>query len=76
MMDEIMIKLINLETGELISKDIFDLKDKWFPKGFVVAEELSVEQWADALQKAINKPMYGRVNYSIRKVNMKKEEEK
>jgi hypothetical protein len=72
-MDSIMVKLINLATGELIDKDFFKLREEGIPKNFVVAEELSVEQWTEALQKAVNK---GRINYSSRIVKMPKIEEK
>lgn len=42
-----MIKLINLETGEIIEADVYKLMEMGLPGGFRPVNEISQEEWAE-----------------------------
>lgn len=46
---------INLETGNVIQTDAFSVIDRGAPSGYVCANNLTMEEWIEALQKALNK---------------------
>lgn len=47
------IKLINLSTGEVLNVDPYKLKELGVPVGFVIADDVTVDDWIDALQTAL-----------------------
>lgn len=49
------VTLINLKTGETIQIDRREFQGRELKKGFVIAEELSVEKWIAGLRSALNK---------------------
>jgi hypothetical protein len=44
--------LVNLGTGETIDADDAPLRELGYPERFVLAENVSVEEWVEALQRA------------------------
>jgi len=49
----IIVKLINLLTGEVREVDFHKLREQGIPENFEVAEELSTVDWVKALQRAL-----------------------
>lgn len=47
------IKLINLESGETMDADPDALRDRGLPEDYVVADQVTTEEWILALQQAI-----------------------
>ena len=45
--------LINLETGHIIEADPYVLREQCIPEGYRFADEITVEEWIEALQKAL-----------------------
>ncbi len=45
--------LINLGTGHIIEADPYVLREQCIPKGYRFADEITVEEWIEALQKAL-----------------------
>ncbi len=45
------VKIINLETGHVIEADPYVLREQCIPYGYRFAEEITVEEWIEALQK-------------------------
>ncbi len=49
------VKLINLDTGELIETDYYVLMGRGLPDGFVIADEVTVEEYAASIRRALEK---------------------
>ncbi len=47
--------LINLETAHVIEADPYVLREQCIPHGYRFAEEITVEEWIEALAKAVEK---------------------
>jgi len=48
-----MVLMINLETGETLEADEYALKERGRPEGYREADYVSVKEWIEALQAAI-----------------------
>lgn len=46
------VKIINLETGDMIEADPYVLREQCIPYGYRFVDEITVEEWIEALQKA------------------------
>jgi hypothetical protein len=44
--------LVDLKTGECIKADRYRLAERGIPEGFIMAEDVTIEQWCAALQNA------------------------
>lgn len=46
------VKIVNLETGQFIEADPYVLREQCIPHGYRFADDITVEEWIEALQKA------------------------
>lgn len=53
------VKIINLETGQVIEADPYVLREQCIPHGYRFADEITVEEWIEALQRACDRKMPG-----------------
>ena len=46
------IKLVNLDTAEVIEADPYVLREQCIPEGYKIADDITVDEWIEALKKA------------------------
>lgn len=46
------VKLVNLETADVIICDPYVLREQCLPEGYRLAEDVTVEEWIEALKRA------------------------
>jgi|GEM_PF-3468395 len=49
------VKIVNLETGQVIEADPYVLREQCIPHGYRFADEITVEEWIEALQRAFDR---------------------
>lgn len=50
-----MIKLINLETGEVQEIDVYALRERGIPEGYRVADDITTDEWIELYCGLLNK---------------------
>lgn len=50
-----MIKLINLETGDVIEADVYVLRENGIPEGYRVADDITTDEWIELYCGLLNK---------------------
>jgi len=46
------VKIVNLDTGHVIEADPYVLREQCIPHGYRFAEDITVEEWIEALKRA------------------------
>lgn len=48
------VKIVNLETADVIICDPYVLREQCLPEGYRLADDVTVEEWIEALKRAKN----------------------